>query len=152
MSGVSTFSEEETEALGRRVGAAAPPGAVLALVGDLGSGKTRFAKGVAAGLGIDPATVTSPTFVLMNLYQGRLPVAHLDLYRLESVDLAGLGFYDVREDHVAVVEWADRAEEKALGDHLRIEFEVTGEKSRRLVFRARGGRSAGLLQELNLLP
>jgi tRNA threonylcarbamoyladenosine biosynthesis protein TsaE len=134
------------------VGEAARAGTLLALIGDLGAGKTHFAKGVAEGLGIDPKTVTSPTFVLMNLLQGRLPLAHFDLYRLDSVDLPSLGFYDVRDDGVVVVEWADKVDEKLLGDHIRVVFEHAGESSRRLMFHARGERSAEFLRALNLSP
>jgi tRNA threonylcarbamoyladenosine biosynthesis protein TsaE len=134
------------------VGEAARAGTLLALIGDLGAGKTHFAKGVAEGLGIDPKTVTSPTFVLMNLLQGRLPLAHFDLYRLDAVDLPSLGFYDVRDDGVVVVEWADKVDEKLLGDHIRVVFEHAGESSRRLMFHARGERSAEFLRALNLSP
>ncbi len=121
-------------------------------MGDLGAGKTQFVKGVARGLGIDPERVTSPTFVLMNLLPGRLRLAHFDLYRLESVDLASLGFHDVREEAVVVVEWADKVEEKLLGDHLRVVFEHAGETSRRLMFQSRGEKSAKLLRGMNLSP
>jgi len=145
-------SPAETSVVGRRVGEACTPGTVIALIGDLGAGKTHFTKGLAAGLGIDERTVTSPTFVLMNLLQGRLPLAHFDLYRLDQVDLPSLGFHDVRDEGVVVVEWADKVDEKQLGDHVRVEFEHTGETSRRLMFQARGEKSAGFLRALNLSP
>jgi len=145
-------SPEETLALGKRVGELARAGTLVALIGDLGAGKTQFTKGVAAGLGIAPQTITSPTFVLMNLLQGRLRLAHLDLYRLEAVDLPSLGFYDVRDDGVVVVEWADKVDEKLLGDHLRVLFEHAGETSRRLMIQARGEQSAEILSALNLSP
>jgi len=147
-----TNSAAETSAVGRRIGLACTPGTVLALIGDLGAGKTHFTKGLAAGLGIDEKTVTSPTFVLMNLLRGRLPLAHFDLYRLDTVDLPSLGFQDVREDGVVVVEWADKVDARLLGDHVRVEFEHTGETSRRLMFQARGEKSAELLRALNLSP
>jgi len=145
-------SPEETLAIGKRVGELAHAGTLVALIGDLGAGKTHFTKGVASGLGIAPQAVTSPTFVLMNLLQGRLRLAHLDLYRLEAVDLPSLGFYDVRDDGVVVVEWADKVDEKLLGDHLRVLFEHAGETSRRLVIQARGEQSAEILSALNLSP
>ncbi|HZE97908.1 MAG TPA: tRNA (adenosine(37)-N6)-threonylcarbamoyltransferase complex ATPase subunit type 1 TsaE [Planctomycetota bacterium] len=145
-------SPEATTALGRRVGETCKAGTLLALVGDLGAGKTHFTKGMAAGLGIDPKAVTSPTFVLMNLFQGRLRLAHIDLYRLDTVDLPSLGFYDVRDDGVVVVEWADKVDEKLLGDHVRVQFEHVGETSRRLMFHARGEQSAEFLRALNLSP
>lgn len=149
---VETTSPEETSELGRRVAEQCGPGTLLALVGDLGAGKTRFVKGLAAGLGIEPDGVTSPTFVLMNLHAGRLRLAHFDLYRLDAVDLPSLGFYDVRDDGVVVMEWADKADEKLLGDHVRVEFSITGETSRRLIFHARGERSKNLVRDLNLSP
>ena len=147
---VETASPEETVALGRRIGALCAPGTLLALVGDLGAGKTRFVKGVAAGLGIAEDEVTSPTFVLMNLHPGRLRLAHFDLYRLDAVDLPSLGFYDVRDDGVVVMEWADKVDAALLGDHVRIEFTLTGESSRRLMVHARGERSAKIVSALNL--
>src|SRR5260221_489034 len=135
---VESASPESTMALGRRVGELAGPGTLLALVGDLGAGKTRFVKGLADGLGIPEKEITSPTFVLMSLHAGRIPLAHFDLYRLDSVDLPSLGFHDVRDDGVVVLEWADKVDETLLGDHLRIGFELTGENSRRLMLQARG--------------
>ncbi len=150
---LETRSPDETVALGRRVGTACTPGTVLALVGELGSGKTCFAKGVALGLGVeDGGCVTSPTFVLMNLYRGRLPVAHFDLYRLDSVDLPSLGFFDVLPGSAVLVEWAEKAGEGLPADHIRIAFEVTGESSRRLMFQAGGPRSESLLRAMNLYP
>lgn len=150
--GVLTSGPEETRALGERFGTLCAPGTLFALIGDLGAGKTQFTKGLAAGLGIPVDTVTSPTFVLLNLLQGRHRLAHLDLYRLESVDLPSLGFHDVRDEAVVVVEWADKVDEKSLGDHLRVVFEHAGETSRRLMFQARGERSAEILRAMNLPP
>lgn len=151
MTALETHSAEETEALGRRIGAACGVGSLIALVGDLGAGKTRFVKGLAAGLGVPADTkVTSPTFTLMNLYEGRIRLAHFDLYRLDAVDLPSLGFFDVLADGAVVVEWADRAGLPA--DHLRISFEVTGESSRRLMIQAGGAGSRNLLEALNLSP
>lgn len=104
-------SPEETAALGEAWGREAAPGWVLALSGDLGAGKTQLVKGLALGLGI-PARVHSPTFALLNLYDGgRLPLAHLDLYRLAdraAVVQAGLEEYLCPRAGVAVVEWAER--------------------------------------------
>lgn len=146
-----TRSPEETEALGRRVGAACEAGSLIALVGDLGAGKTRFVKGLAAGAGVaDASKVTSPTFTLMNLYEGRTRLAHFDLYRLDEVDLPSLGFYDVLGEGAVVVEWADKAALPA--DHLRVSFEVTGESARRLMIQAGGPRSRALADALNLSP
>lgn len=150
---VESRSAEETLEIGRRVGAACGAGVLVALEGELGAGKTRFVKGLALGAGVaDADLVTSPTFVLMNLYRGRMPVAHYDLYRLDAVDLPSLGFHDFRETSLMVVEWAEKAEERLYGDHVRVRFEITGENSRRLMFGARGPGSAALLEGLNLYP
>ena len=148
---LETGSEAETTQLGRRLGELCAPGTLIALEGDLGAGKTRFAKGLAAGLGVKDE-VTSPTFVLMNLYEGRIRLAHLDLYRLEAPDLPSLGFFDVLPDSVVVVEWAEKAESGLPSDRLTISFSMTGENSRRLMFRAGGERSGALLKALNPSP
>ena len=107
---VETASADETVALGRRLAAALGPGDVVALAGDLGAGKTHLAKGVAAGLGVDPSSVTSPTFSLVQEHaDGAL--LHLDLYRVESDEqAAGLGLGELLDgDAIALVEWPERA-------------------------------------------
>ena len=141
---VDSNSVEETRELGRLIGAIAPPGTVLALIGDLGAGKTQFAKGVAVGLGVpDADVVTSPTFVLMNSYQGRVPIRHYDLYRIDGRELDTLGFPEFRESSVILIEWAEKAWD--LGDALSVRFEVVDETRRRLTLEARGPRSTKLL-------
>src|SRR5262249_36505697 len=114
-----THSSEETFQLAKRMGKRATGGEVFLLYGDLGAGKTVFAKGIAAGLEIDPADVTSPTFTLVNGYEGRLRFYHIDLYRLETGDHQNLGIEEILEDEkgVTVIEWAERlggAIEKAI--------------------------------------
>ncbi len=107
----TTASVAETIALGRRIGEQISQGDVLALVGRLGAGKTHLAKGIAIGLGVvDERGVNSPTFVLVNEYDGRLPIHHIDAYRLSSADeLAALGFEEMLADPcVVLIEWADR--------------------------------------------
>ena len=106
---VRTHSTDETRDVGRALGRAAPPGTLLALVGELGAGKTQLAKGVADGLGIR-SVVNSPTFVLMNEHLGRLRMYHIDAYRLADPEEAlASGLLDDRQaDGVVVVEWADR--------------------------------------------
>ncbi len=105
-----TASAAETVALGRRLAARLGPGDVVALDGDLGAGKTHLAKGVAAGLGLDPGAVTSPTFTIVQEH-GDGALLHLDLYRVETErELAGLGLADLLDtDAVALVEWPVRA-------------------------------------------
>ena len=105
-----TAGADETVALGRRIAAALAPGDVVALAGDLGAGKTHLAKGIAAGLGLDPAAVTSPTFALVQEH-GDGALLHLDLYRIESDEQAArLGLGELLDgDAVALVEWPERA-------------------------------------------
>ena len=113
MASITTHSPEETLALGRRFAATLRKGDVLALAGDLGSGKTQFVKGLASGLGI-AREVTSPTFTLIHEYPGgKFPLYHIDLYRLDSPEEAvkiGLDEY-LDSDGVAVIEWADKFEQ-----------------------------------------
>ena len=122
---VRTTSAAETIALGERLGRVAEPGDLVCLWGDLGAGKTQVAKGIARGLDID-ATVNSPTFILMNEYAGRLPLFHVDLYRLaDAADALAGGVIDDRQiDGVTVVEWPDR-----MGDVLpegRVDVVIDG--------------------------
>jgi len=151
---VESHSPEETLAIGRRIGRAARPGDVVALAGDLGSGKTVLAKGMAEGLGAASAReVCSPTFVLCREYlRGRIPFYHLDAYRLRgAADLEAIGSAEIfTQGGLAAVEWADRAPEAMPEDHLLIRFEMTGPPSRRLTFTPRGPRSRELLAALAL--
>ena len=106
---VVTRSQEETEALGARLGATLGAGDTLLLVGDLGAGKTTLVRGIARGLGIDPEEVSSPTFVLINEYRGRLTLHHVDLYRLEGAAVDDLGLEELSAGGgVVVIEWAER--------------------------------------------
>ena len=134
---------EETRRIGARIGARVEPGAVLALRGELGAGKTCFVQGLAEGLGIvPPARVSSPSFVIINEYPARIPLFHFDLYRLPNGDeLIELGWEDYLErGGVIAVEWAERMEKLLPENRLDVEIEVTGEKSRRIALR---GKTAG---------
>ena len=126
-------SESLTRAIGVAIGHALGPGAVVALTGELGAGKTRLAKGLAAGLGVvDDRAVNSPTFVLINQYAGRCPVYHLDLYRLPpESDLAPLGFEECCDGRaVVIVEWADRSAAAMPDGALWIRMTATGKTTR----------------------
>ncbi len=105
-----THSAEETFALARGIGEQLKGGEVFLLKGDLGAGKTVFAKGLAAGLGIVAADVTSPSFTLVNVHEGRLRFYHVDLYRLDAGAHQGLGLEEIFDDEnaVTVIEWAER--------------------------------------------
>ncbi len=136
-----------TEAAGRALGAALAAGDAVALVGELGAGKTTFTRGLAAGLGLEPDQVASPTFSLINLYPGRLALAHLDLYRLEDERaLDEIGFDDAVDGAgtAAVIEWADRFAHRLPRDHLRVEL-GHADDGRTLEATATGPRSAAIL-------
>jgi len=142
---------EQTRLLGRLFGATAVPGCALLLSGELGAGKTCFSQGVAAGLEVpSEIPVTSPSYTLLNLYPGRLPLHHFDLYRLGDVsELEELGFDDyLYGDGVTLVEWIDRFPELELeGVGLRLEYGAS-ESERRLSFSARGNLAARWLKEV----
>ena len=119
-------------------------GEVIALCGELGAGKTTLIKGVAEGLGVRPEEVHSPTFVLMNVYEGRLPLYHFDFYRLDRTDeIVRLDYEEyLGGDGVAVIEWADRMRDLLPSDHLQVDMEHRGEQSRAWRVSA-GGPSSG---------
>jgi len=134
-----THSAEETRALGDALGRAALPGDVLWLHGELGAGKTEMTKGVAAGLGCsDP--VSSPSFALIHEYRGgRLPLFHVDLYRLETAAALDLGLEDYLEDEgVTVVEWGERLPVDFFPDGLDVELVTLEEDARRITPCPRG--------------
>ena len=144
-------SPEATWSVGEFVGKRLKAGMVLCLTGDLGAGKTLFTKGVAAGLGVK-ADVTSPSFTLMNLYDGRLPVVHFDLYRLDDEgDLDEIGFYEYTDEPVgvAIIEWADKFPEALPPHHLSVVLSPGKNlEERRLSFTARGDGYEGILAAL----
>jgi len=119
-----TNGEGETEELGRRLGQALEPGAVIAFTGDLGAGKTAFTRGLARGLDI-PDRVTSPTFTIVNEYEGgRLPLFHFDMYRLGSSDeLFDIGWEDyLARGGVCAVEWSENVDDALDEDTIRIDI------------------------------
>jgi tRNA threonylcarbamoyladenosine biosynthesis protein TsaE len=108
----TTHSPEETFELARKIGEHLKGGEIFLLSGELGAGKTVFAKGLAAGLDIDPSDVTSPTFTLVNAHEGRLRFYHVDLYRLENGKCGDLGLDEIFEerDQITSIEWPERLE------------------------------------------
>src|SRR5438874_13070864 len=140
-----------TEAFGRRLGRLLFPGAVVALVGQLGAGKTNLTRAVAEGLGVrNPAAVNSPTFVLIQEYPARLPIYHFDAYRLSGPrEFRELGTDEYfHGDGVCLVEWADRVEAALPTEYLRIEIHVIDEDRRRFEVTATGETYEALLHEM----
>jgi tRNA threonylcarbamoyladenosine biosynthesis protein TsaE len=151
MSSVFTTSGAQTVELGARLGRLLAPGDFIALVGELGAGKTQFAKGIAAGLEVDPGTpVTSPTYNILNIYQGRLPLYHFDLYRLHGFEeIAELGFEEYFYGAGAcVVEWAERLGEELPEQVLTVSLAHAGADARSVSFAGSGARADELLQAL----
>lgn len=106
-----THSPEETQAIGEQIGRKLKPGDVIALIGDLGAGKTCLTQGIARGVGIaSDQVVNSPSYILINEYAGKIPIYHIDLYRLQHADeILDLGLEEYLEgDGICVIEWADR--------------------------------------------
>ncbi|MEP3478550.1 MAG: tRNA (adenosine(37)-N6)-threonylcarbamoyltransferase complex ATPase subunit type 1 TsaE [Fuerstiella sp.] len=145
-----SHSAHETAQIGLRIAKAIQPGQVIALNGDLGSGKTALTKSICEALGIDGDTVNSPTFVLMQLYQsGSLRVAHFDTYRLADPDeflAVGGEDYLLSDDHICLIEWAERIEELLPPDRLEILITQTAANSRMMSLHATGSQSIHLLQ------
>jgi len=133
---IVTESPRETIELGYKIGSMLKGGEIIALTGQLGAGKTHLIKGIASGAGAeDSGSVNSPTFVIVNEYQGRLDIYHIDAYRLESIaEFEVLGFDDFcYPNSVVVIEWADKIE-AALGtiDYIKIELQHEGQTSRKI--------------------
>lgn len=147
-----TRSPEETRDLGLRLGRLLQPGDFVGLVGDLGAGKTHFARGVAEGAGVDPRQVASPTFAIVYPYEGdRVRLYHADLYRVADYDeLYATGFTDLLgPDGAVLVEWLDRVPEAAPGDAVIVTISrppELGDEERAFEVEATGGRSAELLE------
>ncbi|MGI6705572.1 MAG: tRNA (adenosine(37)-N6)-threonylcarbamoyltransferase complex ATPase subunit type 1 TsaE [Clostridia bacterium] len=145
-----SFSEKETEEWGRRLGQAIKPGSFIALEGDLGAGKTAFTRGIARGLGIDDP-ITSPTYTLVQEYEGRLPLYHFDVYRLDDPDeILEIGaeeyFYG---EGVTVVEWSQRIEDYLSPEHLIVRIDKgSNDNERELVWLPQGQQYVELVKEI----
>jgi tRNA threonylcarbamoyladenosine biosynthesis protein TsaE len=126
-----TQSADETERVGERLGRRLVPGDVVALSGELGAGKTCFIRGLARGLGVTQG-VSSPTFVIVNQYTGRMPIFHIDAYRTESLtELLDIGFDEyVSGDSVTVIEWSDKLEPLLPPGAIRVRISGLGDEPR----------------------
>lgn len=143
-------SESDTDRLGSRLADALEPGTAVALVGNLGAGKTRLVRAIAIAAGVDPHEINSPTFVLVHEYEGRWPIYHFDTYRLANADeFIDLGAQDYfASEGISFVEWADRVTRTLPTDHVRIEIETTGDTERFFRISATGSRSQRIVKRL----
>ncbi len=137
---------------GRRLGEKMTAGSVIALVGELGCGKTLFTRGLCSGLGIPGKEVNSPTFAFVNEYRGRLPVYHVDLYRIGNIEdgfeIGMLDYLARAESGVIVLEWAEKVISLLPEDYIQVKFEVLSLQRRRLEFTAFGKRWSTFIKEL----
>jgi tRNA threonylcarbamoyladenosine biosynthesis protein TsaE len=132
---ITTRCVDETRKLGESIGSVVTAGTILALYGDLGSGKTSFVQGLGRGLGVpDDYFITSPSYTLINEYPGRFVLFHVDLYRIaNSVDTEDIGLYEILEDDgVVAIEWADRMGKDLPPNHVRVQFEIIDDKTRKI--------------------
>lgn len=148
---VVSRSAEETQRIGAKIGGLCAGGDIFLLMGTLGTGKTTLTQGIARGLGIEDY-VFSPSFVLVRELQGRLPLYHIDLYRLDNIEeIAELGLDDyLYGDGVCVVEWAEKGLPVFPDDYLLVELSYVSETERELRFKPRGERYREFMEKLRL--
>lgn len=145
-----THSPDETRRVGRRLGKGLERGDIVALYGGLGSGKTCLIQGIAFGIGLKERYITSPSFIMINEYKGRIPFYHIDLYRVSPSDLEGLGFREyIAGDGVVAIEWAEKAEDEIPDERLSVYLKILGKRSREIKFEGRGERYINLIRDLS---
>ncbi|MDO9465053.1 MAG: tRNA (adenosine(37)-N6)-threonylcarbamoyltransferase complex ATPase subunit type 1 TsaE [bacterium] len=147
---VTTNNPEETKCLGKKIGRFLKEGDVIALVGNLGAGKTVIANGLCTGLGVKEDYITSPTYTIINQYDGRIPVYHIDLYRLnDSKELYNIGWDEyIYGNGTCIIEWADKAAEMLPEEYLMVNIEVTGKDKRKITLQAKGVSYKNLLERV----
>ncbi len=145
-----SHSTADTEALGQIIGRSLRGGEMIALHGELGAGKTALIRGIATGLEISPRAVSSPTFVLVHRYKGRLLLVHADLYRLEThTEFRHLGLDDDFDGRTVVaIEWAEKAERELPTDRMEVHLSHLSPTRRRILFRSTGPHSRQLLNRV----
>jgi len=145
-------SSAATYSFGKRVGERLKAGSIIALIGELGCGKTLFTRGICVGLGMPSRYVNSPTFVFVNEYLGRLPVFHMDLYRLNTIteefEIGILDYLAKADSGIIVVEWAEKILSLLPDNYLQVQFQVLSARRRQLVLVAFGEKFGNLLKEL----
>jgi tRNA threonylcarbamoyladenosine biosynthesis protein TsaE len=149
-----SHSPAATLSLGKRMGELLEPESIIALIGELGCGKTLLTRGVCAGLGVPLRQVNSPTFVMVNEYRGRLPVFHMDLYRFGSIadgfDIGIMDYLSRAEYGVMIIEWAEKILSLLPADLLKVEFQTLSARKRQISFSASGNRFGKFFKELGL--
>ena len=146
---IITKSPEETKNLGKEVGKLAKPGDLLAFYGELGAGKTCFIQGISQELEVKDY-VTSPSFTIVNEYQGKIPIYHFDLFRLNAEEILELGYEEYfYGEGLTVIEWAEMIEQLLPKEHLKIDIKFKDRYQRTISFIPQGDRFNIFLEELN---
>ncbi len=147
---LTVVSLDHTCLVGTKIGELVQPGQVIALCGELGAGKTTLVKAIGATLGVPPELVCSPSYTLVNEYDGSVPIYHFDLYRLEGADdVSELGFEEYFEgDGISIVEWADVAPGALPDARLEIRIVITGDDSRAFEIKGVGKEYVSIVKEL----
>jgi len=145
----NTKGPEETKRVGFLIGELLEAGDVVALDGDLGSGKTCLIQGIARGVGVKERYITSPTFIMINEYIGRIPFYHIDLYRVGLSGLEGLGLREyIFSDGVTVIEWAEKAGDELPEERISVYLRIMGRRSREIRLIAWGERYIRIIKGL----
>ncbi len=142
---------KDTIDIGKRLGRLLSAGDVICLTGELGAGKTCFVKGLAEGLGIEGKAITSPTFIIINEYKGRIPLWHIDLYRIGVVgDLRDIGMEEiVYGNGVTAIEWAERIKDRLPDERMDITLKWVDEETRSIKIEAFGQHHKEVLKKLS---
>jgi tRNA threonylcarbamoyladenosine biosynthesis protein TsaE len=139
-----------TLSLGKKIGERLAAGSIIAMSGELGCGKTLLTRGICDGLDVPLRQVSSPTFVLVNEYGGRLPVFHMDLYRLGNIndgfEIGIMDYFARAEAGIMVIEWAEKMISLLPPDMLRVEFDIISDRKRRIKFSSAGSRFDGVFK------
>jgi len=149
---ITTQSAEETIALGLAVGTLLSTHMVIALTGDLGSGKTAFVQGIARGIGVPESYyVTSPSFTLVNEYPGRLGLTHMDLYRItDTIAMADLGLEELMGSGVVAIEWSEKIGPALPREHLSTRFEIMNDTTRNIFLKGYGLPASNMIHSLEI--
>jgi tRNA threonylcarbamoyladenosine biosynthesis protein TsaE len=147
---ITSHTPRQTEEIGSLLGSMLAKGDIIALAGELGTGKTTLVRGMARGIGLEEGEVASPSFTLVNEYEGPLRLFHVDLYRLaDEKELIGIDYEEyLQADGVVVIEWADRIPQAIPADALWITLRYLGTERREIVLRSQGDRYKMMIEEL----